>query len=1290
MSLLDELKKVPQNFLGGTGTSFIDADTLAGQQGERYRIQGVNAGEVEKVIDGQYKLGTAGGQDTTKIISTLANEQGFTNIVPLLDDEGKPIVDDFGRTIIDLKNDKGESLKTSLIEAGAFDINKYTTEQDIAARDIAEARRRQETLEGDYTANAFDQAAVDIKEAELAEGAKQWGFKRTALNEAQRQQYVDAGYGHVVSGNVQVRHLDRDINNNSLNPFSDSWDQAWTGVGEAAYGVANMFGETTGLEGVAQWGADGVAKQQAKLGEYGRTILDYTDVDGLGSAFEYLGNNLAMSLPYMGIIVASTVAAPFTGGLSLTAPAAIYSGQTWNEMEGEKNASVAIGSGILQATFDRLGLSLIVSKGVGTKELTRKAIDALVKKGMTKEQAKSTLVNTSRREMAGLAGDVQKIAKSQIEAKAVAKDLLKRSLFIGAPSEGLTEMAQEATAYLAATQGSDKVFDWEELKHRLVSAGIAGSALGGGISAGGSAINTAAWADVAYRTSTDTQTSASDAELYANLEKEEHGRVASIEELAADARARSQINPGATIDQRAEAHNERQATKTNLDRTTEAISNVSSLWRGATRNIFTPELQSKYRSARILADMFGGNLQRIFHGSNFENSKHLRVATYKNMIMRPETFYGGSRIRSTKIKMSDDGYRILNEAIDKDGNFNPNLVPKDIKDRDTIIQIGKEMIALGDRMHSDQKKHNPQLGYIKNYLFKYKSFNKKAIQKDQKKFTELLKSEYGMSQLEAKRITDEIIDNPEVADIDTAFSVVKGGISPEAHKKRSLGLAENKNFQDFMERDIFANVSQAVKSASRYTAHREYIGKDGAVINQLLDDMQAEGASEVEVDKVAKQLKDYLDAESGNYKRPKSEVGRKFQRIQKNIMMFTTLTSLPLAVISSLPEYALTHSALTKDQLFGKQGSLLTSAKTAANMLWNGWDTTLKEKDYKARNPKEIIRDLGFYEWDVGAATTTGVTEINSWQQSTYEMFFKWNLLQGWTNYTRAVRASMAGDYMFDKAQTIGEWKLSGEPRTREIQEAEEALRNLGLDVDTFVDQAQMVAAGIPLDPAQEQVFGEAMREATFNFINNAVALPQSQNRPLIYQDPRFALFTQFQGFMATFTANHIPKLWGEYVKRGTPAMKYSAFATMATMILLGFVSQHIKDGMKYGPYADEDEEYKTGANPYLDTPEYIQRGIRASGLVGTGERVLDLFFPIYEKRSDGVGDWAWNQASGESPAISYIERVAKGLGHYAEGDTEKGAYNLLKATPFIGPATSINKSIADYITKDSWNPKGE
>ena len=644
--------------------------------------------------------------------------------------------------------------------------------------------------------------------------------------------------------------------------------------------------------------------------------------------------------------------------------------------------------------------------------------------------------------------------------------------------------------------------------------------------------------------------------------------------------------------------------------------------------------------------------------------------------------------------------RHLNSGLTKHGRFFAQKVPLHTRKRGQVIQLAQELQALGDRMYADQKKHNPELGYEKNYLLKYKSLDKGAVYKNQGKFTQLLQSEYGLSATEAKKLTDEIVDNPEIADIDEAFSVVKGGISPGSHKKRTLGLSEKKEFQDFMEKDLFANVAHAVKSAARYTAHRDYIGENGGVINKLLDDMQAElGGSpeaEAQVDKVASQLKDYLDAESGNYKRASSEVGKKFQRIQKNFMLATTLAGLPLATISSFVELGLTSQALRKDQIFGKKGSLESLGKEISTSVWTGMKNvgglatakTLGETDHETRSPaRDILRDLGYYEWDVGAATTTGVTETNSWHQPVMEAFFKWNGLQGITNTTRAIRASVAGDYMMDKAQTIGEWKLSGEPRTREIQEAEEALRNLGIDVDSFVEIAQKKVANLPISKAEENAFGESMREATFNFINNAVALPQSANRPLIYQDPRFALFTQFQGFMATFTANHIPRLWGDYVKRGTPAMKYNAFATMTTMIMLGFASQYLKDLIKYSFMDDED---KTLGNPYLESPEYIQRGIRASGLLGTGERVLDWAFPIYEQRSKNPADWAWNVVSGESPAISYGERIARGLGKVAEGEGQQGTAHLIRAVPGFGPFTNVAQGLSSVITQGSWNPKGE
>ena len=40
----------------------------------------------------------------------------------------------------------------------------------------------------------------------------------------------------------------------------------------------------------------------------------------------------------------------------------------------------------------------------------------------------------------------------------------------------------------------------------------------------------------------------------------------------------------------------------------------------------------------VLADLIGANPNRVFGGSSFEEEKHHRVTTYKNMVSRPEKF----------------------------------------------------------------------------------------------------------------------------------------------------------------------------------------------------------------------------------------------------------------------------------------------------------------------------------------------------------------------------------------------------------------------------------------------------------------------------------------------------------------------------------------------------------------------------------------------------------------------------------------------------------------------------
>ena len=439
---------------------------------------------------------------------------------------------------------------------------------------------------------------------------------------------------------------------------------------------------------------------------------------------------------------------------------------------------------------------------------------------------------------------------------------------------------------------------------------------------------------------------------------------------------------------------------------------------------------------------------------------------------------------------------------------------------------------------------------------------------------------------------------------------------------------------------------------------------------------------------MANQLNDYFAAESGNYKRAQTEFGKKMEKIQRNLMVWMTVAGLPLATISSFVEAALTMKGLTMDQLFGsnpnKAGGLESLGRELGGTLWKGMSeissvATRKQPGTPAVTAgSKIIKDLGYYEWDVGTASISstankvGATEISVRKQKFLENYFRATGLSGWTNYTRAVRAAIVGDYINDKLEVIS----TATQVTNEVQEAREQLRNLGINVN---DAVEAYNSGGDINP-------DEMREAMFTFINDAVALPQSANRPLIYQDPRFALFTQFQGFIATFTANHIPKLWDEYVRRGTPAMKYNAFAVMTTMIMMGFASQYLKDLIKYGETPDE-LPFGPDAHPWLSTDEYVQRGIRASGLLGTSERVLDQFFPIYEKRSGNIGEWAWNSVSGESPALAFAGQLAGGVQSLAQGDVGGAAKTAARATPFVGPINWIREGAKDI--GDTWNFNG-
>ena len=192
------------------------------------------------------------------------------------------------------------------------------------------------------------------------------------------------------------------------------------------------------------------------------------------------------------------------------------------------------------------------------------------------------------------------------------------------------------------------------------------------------------------------------------------------------------------------------------------------------------------------------------------------------------------------------------------------------------------------------------------------------------------------------------------------------------------------------------------------------------------------------------------------------------------------------------------------------------------------------------------------------------------------------------------------------------------------------------------------------------------METAVYKFVNERIQNPQASNRPLLFQDPHYQMLTQFNGFISTFTAVVLPKLYRDYLVKGTPRVKYETAGFVLLMMALGGASQYLKDLLKYGQ-----------PSPYLDDFEYIQRAIYSSGVIGNYERLVEMTpAALYEERSDGAIDFLFNTMVGEAgPTARNVGTLGKVIEGITEGDAARTTENVLKLTP-LGTFTGLRKEL--------------
>ena len=189
MAGLEDLLNPTSNSLHGASVDgqdidaqFIDADTIQSADGQKFRLQGLDAPEVyhDQAGAGQ----EVGAVKTTEEVVKLANSMGFNKIV--IQDQGS---DNYGRQVADLVNKDGQSFRHMLASTGVMQPHVGFDETGLGFS-AAFGRATRDTTKPD-TWELARQAIDSTIEQQQKRGAQ---FKANQLASGEWGLYRDAKY----------------------------------------------------------------------------------------------------------------------------------------------------------------------------------------------------------------------------------------------------------------------------------------------------------------------------------------------------------------------------------------------------------------------------------------------------------------------------------------------------------------------------------------------------------------------------------------------------------------------------------------------------------------------------------------------------------------------------------------------------------------------------------------------------------------------------------------------------------------------------------------------------------------------------------------------------------------------------------------------------------------------------------------------------------------------------------------------------------------------------------------
>lgn len=1272
---------------------FKDSDTLSGPDSHNVRLRDVDGPEASHIIqdkgwffDDNYDVskGEYKGDFMTDLVSGLAKKGGYDKTV-VTGDEGY-----FGRDIGDKVDAKGGSFTNKLLFEGILPARDESSQQVV---DRGDMYRMMNPGVQDIWSEARD--ASVRKDAESGVG-----WKETAVNEQQlAQEYSDTGntWGRYKTDEVQNRHEGMDIYGQADNAFTGGLESGLGSIQASAYGAVSAIGDLFDSEGIYQWGkaqADAQEYENKKLGSF---INSIGDVNSIGDTGRYIAGMTGQMIPYLAGLFGATVVgsgvAAVTGvgalgvGIGVGVPALVYSGEVYNNMEGdmsEKKVGYALSAGMAASLLDRLGLKgLMKPSDFLKKDIDDQLIQQFADKhNIPVANARIKLQNQAHakaaQEYARINGvpikeaaekvskelvDIQQELMKEIGGRATLelnKGLLAREglhrVGTGGFREMITEVGQEATMYAGAVGGSEKEWNNEEFGNIVMNAAAGGAIIGGGISG-----TTGVTGSLTKFSKAQRDYSPSDGSFRNNFyEGSTEGNLMAVQDAAMG------MSDDTTIDamdaEIAEGKRQDTIKEKGIVKTLKEFPRRFAQKQGAIiENIVDKISPEATHTLLTLLDNFAPSNQSHMAGVAFGKLKQtLTTKMQRDITITENNLAGaiGTTIDAKGRKKASDMLTEWQRFTESTNDLSFSNVPMHLRPHIEALSIASGAInASTDALHSISTKQSGEIiGKQTNYFSKATKLDPNKIRKNKGEFMKMAREYLGYSQEKADIFYDVLVNGPKGYDATKLEELGFGNNTrrPENFKRKTAELHKYKDIDKFLHDNRFDQMRAIAEQDINYAIDKKYIGTKGEKVKRALALLKEQMGDQWDP-RIAAHIMDSIAAARQDYRPIKNKTLRE---LQSWLSWYNATTQLHGATLSSIPELAM--------MMIGATGQRNTDAILGAT---HGVARKLRH-DFK-KNYAKVVKNSGYTEDDLNAAVDDfygygyshteqgaiaaydvelGLGKGSVFREKTMRAFFNVNLLAPFTDATRVARLSIANDAIFSDLDIVANFYLDNATVSNYAADAWGRLRDINVNPHKMAAEYQSLINDMKADPTVDKMDSDSIHKyikrnnpklldgldrARKSFVDNALANPNPVDRPLWYSNPHFRLMTQYNGFLSTFTAHILPKIW-KNVKEGNPSARYNGVAAAAGMLALGFIGQGLKD--------DIDREGKPPKS--LTEFGYYQRGVMASGLFGTTERFINMAHPLY-------GSWRspMDRLTGEiGPFTGSIENAYRAADNAAQG----------------------------------------